>query len=35
MKVKAACEIGIDAQHIQLPKCTTEAEVSEFEFCRN
>lgn len=27
MKIKAASEIGINAQHIKLPKSTSEAEV--------
>lgn len=27
MKMKAATEIGIEAEHLRLPKSTTEAEV--------
>lgn len=27
MKIKAACEIGIKATHIRLPRSTTESEV--------
>lgn len=27
MKMKAAAEIGIEAEHVRLPKSTTEAEV--------
>lgn len=28
MKIKAAAEIGIKATHVQLPRSTTESEVS-------
>lgn len=30
MKIKAATEIGIKAEHIRLPKSTTEYEVFHF-----
>lgn len=33
MKIKAATEIGIKAEHIRLPKSTTEYEVFFFD-CR-
>lgn len=34
MKIKAASEIGIHAEHIKLPKSTTEGEVrNHLKFC--